>query len=221
MPRGVKPERARLRNATAIVAVRLSMSTAPRPQTSPSTSSPPNGSRCQPSAFTGTTSVWPISSSVGAVGSLPSMRATRLSRPGCAVVALEVEAGVAEVLREHVGAARLEAGLRRAVVDALRCGSAARGDRRDSFGDRRSSVSVMPGASRRAATRYMSMPPSSHRSASPACTRCSRWANVSLSAITPQCRFGNTSRESCGTDRRAERRATPRAAAPCARRGAP
>ena len=45
------------------------MSTAPRPHTSPSTSSPPNGSWRQPSALTGTTSVWPISSSVGAVGS--------------------------------------------------------------------------------------------------------------------------------------------------------
>ena len=82
MPRGVKPERASARNATAIVAVRLSMSTAPRPHTSPSTTSPPNGSRRQPSGFAGTTSVWPISNSVGAVGSLPSMRATRFSRPG-------------------------------------------------------------------------------------------------------------------------------------------
>jgi hypothetical protein len=32
--------------------------------------------------FTGTTSVWPIRHSVGALGSLPSMRATRLVRPG-------------------------------------------------------------------------------------------------------------------------------------------
>src|ERR671923_84413 len=67
-PRGRNPDVARWRNATAIDAVRLSMSTAPRPHTSPSTSSPPNGSRRQRSALTGTTSVWPISTSVGAVG---------------------------------------------------------------------------------------------------------------------------------------------------------
>ena len=52
------------------------MSTAPRPQTSatPSafvTSSPPNGSRCQPSECTGTTSVWPIRQRLGALGSGP------------------------------------------------------------------------------------------------------------------------------------------------------
>jgi hypothetical protein len=68
--------------ATAIVAVRLSMSMAPRPQTMPSTSSPAKGSRCQPEAVTGTTSVWPISRSVGAFGSRPSMRVMRLVRPG-------------------------------------------------------------------------------------------------------------------------------------------
>ena len=46
-----------LRMATAIDDVRLSMSTAPRPHTSPSISSPPNGSCRQRSALTGTTSV--------------------------------------------------------------------------------------------------------------------------------------------------------------------
>ena len=58
------------------------MSMAPRPQTSPFTSSPPNGSRVQCAAVTGTTSVWPMRQSVGAAGSVPSMRATRLVRPG-------------------------------------------------------------------------------------------------------------------------------------------
>ena len=58
------------------------MSTAPRPQTSPSMSSPPNGSCFQRSGLTGTTSVWPISSSDGASGFVPSMRATTLVRPG-------------------------------------------------------------------------------------------------------------------------------------------
>lgn len=57
------------------------MSTAPRPQTSPSTSSPPNGSCVQPSAASaGTTSVWPINASDGAPGSVPSIRATRDAR---------------------------------------------------------------------------------------------------------------------------------------------
>ena len=53
------------RKTTAIDAVRLSMSTAPRPHTSPSISSPPNGSCRQPSGVTGTTSVWPIRHSDG------------------------------------------------------------------------------------------------------------------------------------------------------------
>src|SRR5581483_3608129 len=63
-------------------AVMLSMSTAPRPQTNPSTSSPENGSRLHPSGLTGTTSVWPMRRRLGASGSLPSMRVTRLVRPG-------------------------------------------------------------------------------------------------------------------------------------------
>ena len=54
---GRKPRRTSVRNTTAIDAVRLSMSTAPRPHTSPSISSPPNGSCRQPSRLTGTTSV--------------------------------------------------------------------------------------------------------------------------------------------------------------------
>ena len=53
MPRGRQPWRARCLVATAIDDVRLSMSMAPRPQISPSTSSPPNGSRLQPAGDTG------------------------------------------------------------------------------------------------------------------------------------------------------------------------
>jgi hypothetical protein len=71
--------------ATAIVEVRFSMSTAPRPHTIPSTSSAANGSRCQPARDTGTTSVCPISSKVGALGSRPSIRVMRLIRPGSEV----------------------------------------------------------------------------------------------------------------------------------------
>ena len=58
------------------------MSMAPRPQTMPSTRSPPKGSRFHPSGLTGTTSVWPISRRRGAFGSRPSIFATRLMRPG-------------------------------------------------------------------------------------------------------------------------------------------
>src|SRR5688572_12656851 len=65
-----------------MVEVRFSMSMAPRPQTTPSTSSAAKGSRCQPDGLTGTTSVWPMRSSVGAFLSLPSMRVIRLMRPG-------------------------------------------------------------------------------------------------------------------------------------------
>ena len=50
---GVKPLLASRRVATAIVDVRFSMSMAPRPQTTPSTSSPPKGSRCQPDGIDG------------------------------------------------------------------------------------------------------------------------------------------------------------------------
>ena len=87
VPRGRNPSVASRRKATAIAAVELSMSIAPRPHTSvvPSsarTSSPPNGSRDQPSGLTGTTSVWPIRHSDGAAGSDPSMRATIEARPG-------------------------------------------------------------------------------------------------------------------------------------------
>src|SRR5262245_50599905 len=58
------------------------MSMAPRPQTMPSTRSPAKGSRRQPDGLTGTTSVWPIRRSVGALGSLPWIRVIRLMRPG-------------------------------------------------------------------------------------------------------------------------------------------
>ncbi len=62
--------------------VSVSMSTAPRPQTKPSTSSPAKGSRRHPIGFTGTTSVCPISVNDGADGSLPSIFAIRLPRSG-------------------------------------------------------------------------------------------------------------------------------------------
>ena len=73
------------------------MSTAPRPQTSPSTTSPPNGSRRQPSGFTG--------HDVG-VAHEQQRRRGRVAAldprdevlpPGLRLVALEVEAAAAEV----------------------------------------------------------------------------------------------------------------------------
>ena len=75
------------------------MSTAPRPHTSPSTSSPPKGSRRQPSGLTGTTSVWPMSSRVGRrrVGALDAGHQRRPARRR--LVGLEVEAGALEVGR--------------------------------------------------------------------------------------------------------------------------
>ena len=65
VPLGLNPLPARLRKATAWDAVMFSMSTAPRPHTKPSITSPENGSRDQPSGFTGTTSVWPMSNRLG------------------------------------------------------------------------------------------------------------------------------------------------------------
>ena len=119
MPFGRQPERASSRNETAIDAVMLSMSIAPRPHTSPSISSPPNGSSDQPSGLTGTTSVCPIRHSVGASGSLPSIRATVDVRPGREAELLDVDAGPLEVLLQQLGVAHLATGVGRAVVDAL------------------------------------------------------------------------------------------------------
>ena len=65
-----------------MVDVRLSMSMAPRPHTSPSMSSPPKGSWVQSAALAGTTSVWPSSVSDGADGSVPASLATSVVRPG-------------------------------------------------------------------------------------------------------------------------------------------
>ena len=107
------------RKTTAIDAVRLSMSTAPRPHTSPSISSPPNGSCRHPAGLTGTTSVWPIRHSDGAVGigardAGDERGATRRRLPP-----LDVDAGALDVGLQHVGVARLEPGLGGALVDAL------------------------------------------------------------------------------------------------------
>ena len=94
------------------------MSIAPRPQTSPSTSSPPNGSCRQPASLAGTTSVWPINSSDGGVG-LPTLDARDQARPtGCGLVALDVDARAGQVGLEQIGAAHLAPGGRRAVVHA-------------------------------------------------------------------------------------------------------
>ena len=84
-PRGRNPSSARRRMVRAMAAVWFNMSTAPRPHTSPSTSSPPNGSRDQPSASSaGTTSVCPRRANDGASGSDPAMRATNEARPSIA-----------------------------------------------------------------------------------------------------------------------------------------
>jgi len=54
---GFQPSRSSFFTATAIVTVMLSMSSAPRPQISPSMRSPQNGSRFQPFGSAGTTSM--------------------------------------------------------------------------------------------------------------------------------------------------------------------
>ena len=80
---GLRPSRIRFLMTARTIASMSFMSTAPRPQTQPSASSPANGSRRQSSALAGTTSRWPWMSSAGRLGSLPSTRATRLVRFGC------------------------------------------------------------------------------------------------------------------------------------------
>ncbi len=90
-----------------MVAVRSSMSMAPLPQTTPSTSSPPKGSRCQSSGLAGTTSVWPRRVSEGAAGSDPAILATSEARPGCWLVELHVRFRALEVGGQQVGAPAL------------------------------------------------------------------------------------------------------------------
>ena len=111
-------------------------------------------------------------------------------------VTLEVETGVAEILREQVDAARLMTRFGRTVVDAL-----VANELREQIDRLVRELGVGGGHAGPDAgsMRYTSMPFSSHRSAPPACARCSRCANVSLSAIVPQCRFGNTSCDSATT----------------------
>ena len=94
------------------------MSIAPRPHTSPSITSPPNGSSRQPSGLTGTTSVWPIRHSDGCVGigSLDSCH--HRVATGAWREPFDLEAGALEVGDEQVGVAGLVARVRRAVVDA-------------------------------------------------------------------------------------------------------
>ena len=67
-------------NATALAATWSFMSSAPRPQTSPSTRSPDHGSRSHSAGSARTVSVWERNASDGP--SPPSIRATRLARCG-------------------------------------------------------------------------------------------------------------------------------------------
>ena len=150
--------------------------------------------------------------------------------PGLRLVALDVEAGAAEVLREQVDAADLVARRERAVVHALRCGSGPAGVscrlrrrvvRASGCTDAdRWSAPLGAASVRLDAVEQACRPrPSARRRR--ASTRCSRWANVSLSAMTPQCCSGKISCDSCCDRRGPERERRRRGAAPCARRGAP
>ena len=80
-PVGAEARLGQTAHATAIDAVRLSMSTAPRPHTHPSISSPPNGSWPPPVGHRNDVGV-AQEQSEGASARRPSMRATRLRRPG-------------------------------------------------------------------------------------------------------------------------------------------
>ena len=80
-PFGRNPSRARLAIATALAATCPFMSSAPRPQISPSTTSPDHGSRCHSAGSASTVSVWESSASVGPLP-FPRIRATRLARSG-------------------------------------------------------------------------------------------------------------------------------------------
>ena len=80
-PFGSKPSRASDAIATAFAATCPFMSSAPRPQISPSRSSPDQGSNCQSAASASTVSVCESSSNRGPPP-CPGIRATRLARSG-------------------------------------------------------------------------------------------------------------------------------------------
>ena len=88
------------------------------PHTNPSTMSPENGSRLHPSAFTGTTSVWPMSRRLVRVGIAALDAGDEARPPGPRLVALDVEPGAPEILLEQIDAADLGARLDASVVDA-------------------------------------------------------------------------------------------------------
>jgi hypothetical protein len=94
------------------------MSTAPRPQTSPSTSSPPKGSLDQPSGVTGTTSVCPLRHSSRPAGSVALDAGDERGAPRRCVEQFEVDPAALEEGAEHLGVADLLAGLDRALVHA-------------------------------------------------------------------------------------------------------
>ena len=79
------------------------MSTAPRPQTQPSRSSPENGWTLHSAASAGTTSRWPCTSSGGRLRSVPSIRATRLARPGSDSTDLRLDADLGELAGDVLG----------------------------------------------------------------------------------------------------------------------
>src|SRR6516225_7188426 len=98
VPRGLNPERASDRNATAIVAVeRVAMPSIGRHRHDIGVTHQQEGRRLRITSLDARYEVF----------------ATR-----CRAVPLEVETGVAQVLREDVGAARLESGLDGAIVHA-------------------------------------------------------------------------------------------------------
>src|SRR5665647_2377022 len=77
---GLRPSRTIWRTTARIIASMSFMSTAPRPHSRPSISSPPNGSTDQSPAWAGTTSVCPCSTRAGRCGSAPVRRTTTLAR---------------------------------------------------------------------------------------------------------------------------------------------
>ena len=100
---GLRPSRIHCRMTARIIASMSFMSTAPRPQRQPSWISPANGSTCQSLLSAGTTSRWPWISSAPRLGSLPSMRAMTLARPGSDSKSSGFESDVGQLLGDVLG----------------------------------------------------------------------------------------------------------------------
>ena len=102
--RGRRPEAASRSTTVRTAATMPFMSTAPRPQTYPSSTRPLKGSTAQSPGTAGTVSRWLCTTSGGSAASVPGSRATRLTRRGSGSNHRQVSPAAARTSRTYVAA---------------------------------------------------------------------------------------------------------------------